>query len=245
MAFRYLRARRQEGFISVIAWFSLLGIALGVSTLIIVMSVMNGFRHELLTRILGLNGHITVTGSQGYLNSYKPIAKKLREVNNIISVSPMIEGQVMVTAKGASQGAMVRGLYPEDLFARNILSSNIQIGSIKNFGSNNGILVGQRLAQKLGVSIGDQITLISPHGSVTAFGTVPRIKSYTIEAMFEIGMYEYDSNFIFMPMSAAKTYFKMKKAVSNLEIFLNNPSEAQYMKREIGQVLLNSKIYNL
>ena len=239
MAFRYLRARRQEGFISVIAWFSLLGIALGVATLIIVMSVMNGFRQELLSRILGLNGHMSVYGMTGKLEGYAPLAERLKKIPGVVSVTPMIEGQVMVTSNGVAQGAVVRALKPEDIRGRDIIASNIQSGSLDAFGGKDGLVIGHRLARKLGVTVGDKITLISPKGSVTAFGTVPRLKAYKIAATFEIGMYEYDSNFIFMPITAAQVYFKLPLAITNLEIFVTNPDDApkmvQTVLREAGR----------
>ena len=144
--FSYLRSRRQEGFISIIAWFSLLGITLGVATLIIVMSVMNGFRHELLTRILGLNGHITITGANGVLSSNDPIPLSIKTIKGVVSATPMIEGQVMVTSKVASQGAIVRAIRPEDLKEREILFTNIKYGTINDFGGKDGLLIGKRLA---------------------------------------------------------------------------------------------------
>jgi len=233
VALRYLRARRQEGFISVIAWFSLLGIALGVATLIIVMSVMNGFRHELLTRILGLNGHLSVYASAEGVQNFDPLAAKLRTVNGVVTVTPMIEGQVMVTARGIAQGAVVRALRPTDLVSRDIVAGNIVRGTLESFGGKDGLVIGDRLARKLGVGVGDKITLISPKGSVTAFGTVPRLKAYHVAGTFEIGMYEYDANFIFMPLEAAQIYFKLPNKVTNLEIFVDHPDKAPGMVNDV------------
>jgi len=235
VAMRYLGARRQEGFISVIAWFSLLGIALGVATLIIVMAVMNGFREELLTRILGINGHLSVYGQTNQLQAFDPIAERLRKVHGVFAVTPMIEGQVMVTARGVAQGAVVRGIRAKDLAARHIVSDNIQAGSLNDFKGKNAIVVGQRMASKLGVGVGDKITLISPKGSTTAFGTVPRMKAYTVAATFQIGMYEYDSSFVFMPLANAQVYFKMPNAISNLEVFVTNPDDAIAIGRKIAK----------
>ena len=232
---RYLRARRKEGFISVIAWFSLLGIALGVATLIIVMAVMNGFREELLTRILGINGHLSVYGQTNQLRDFDPIAERLRKVTGVVAVTPMIEGQVMVTSRGIAQGAVVRGIRGKDLAARNIVADNIQSGSLDAFKGKNAIIIGQRMATKMGVRVGDKITLISPKGSTTAFGTVPRMKAYTVVATFQIGMYEYDSSFIFMPLENAQVYFKMPGAVSNLEVFVTHPDNAIAIGRDISK----------
>ena len=235
VAMRYLRARRKEGFISVIAWFSLLGIALGVATLIIVMAVMNGFREELLTRILGINGHLSVYGQTNQLRDFDPIAERLRKVTGVVAVTPMIEGQVMVTSRGIAQGAVVRGIRGKDLAARNIVADNIQSGSLDAFKGKNAIIIGQRMATKMGVRVGDKITLISPKGSTTAFGTVPRMKAYTVVATFQIGMYEYDSSFIFMPLENAQVYFKMPGAVSNLEVFVTHPDNAIAIGRDISK----------
>ena len=235
VAMRYLRARRQEGFISVIAWFSLLGIALGVATLIIVMAVMNGFREELLSRILGINGHLSIYGQTNQLRDFDPIAERLRKVTGVVAVTPMIEGQVMATARGIAQGAVVRGIRAQDLAARNIVADNIKSGSLADFKGKNAIIVGQRMASKMGVLVGDKITLISPKGNTTAFGTVPRMKAYTVAATFQIGMYEYDSSFVFMPLKNAQVYFKMPGAVSNLEVFVTHPDNAIAIGRDISK----------
>jgi lipoprotein-releasing system permease protein len=233
VALRYLRARRQEGFISVIAWFSLLGIALGVATLIIVMSVMNGFRHELLNRILGLNGHLSVYANQGQLTAFDDLAARIAKMPGVVTVTPMVEGQVMVTARGASHGAIVRGLQPEDIQKRKILAANITRGSLADFKGQDAVLIGQRMASKLGVRVGDTVTLISPKGAVTAFGTMPRLKAYTVVGTFNIGMFEYDSGFVFMPLEAAQTYFQHKNTVTNLEVFGINPDTAPKLATEI------------
>jgi lipoprotein-releasing system permease protein len=238
MAMRYLRARRQEGFISVIAWFSLVGIALGVATLIIVMSVMNGFRQELLERILGINGHLSVYGPvAGKMTDYQPLIGTVEGVDGVISVNALIEGQVMASAKGVAKGAIVRGIRAEDLAKRKIVASNIQQGSLDSFKGDNVVLIGSRLAQSMGVRVGDDITLISPKGNVTAFGTVPRMRAFKIVGTFEIGMYEYDSGFVFMPLDAAQIYFKMPDAISNLEVFTANPQNAARVGVDISRAL--------
>jgi lipoprotein-releasing system permease protein len=237
VAMRYLRARRREGFISVIAWFSLLGIALGVATLIIVMSVMNGFREELLSRILGLNGHLGVYGSTQRLTDYEPLTAKIKEVPGVVSAAPMIEGQVMVTARGVAKGAVTRGMNREDLTGRNIVGKSLVSGSLENFQGQDAVIIGLRLAQALGVKIGDRITLISPEGNVTAFGSVPRLRAYEVVATFEIGMYEYDSSFVFIPLEAAQIYFKMPGAVTNIEVFANSPDDSRAVGTSIAQAL--------
>jgi len=225
VAFRYLRARRREGFISIIAWFSLLGIALGVATLIIVMSVMNGFRAELLGRILGLNGHIGVFApGPGGLPDFDTLAEKVAKVPGVVSVTPMIEGQTMATSpSGAASFALVRGLRPADLLARQIVMKGINGGDPKAFTGDDAVIVGDRLAEKLGLKVGDAVTLISPKGNVTAFGTVPRIRAYHIVATFNVGMYEYDSGYVFMPLEAAQVYFQLPDRVTDLQVMVTDP----------------------
>ena len=225
VAMRYLRARRREGFISVIAGFSLAGIALGVATLIIVMAVMNGFRAELLGRILGLNGHLGIyAGTGGPLTDFDALAQKVRTLPDVTRVVPMVEGHAMATSRGNAAGVVVRGLRPEDLRNHRILATNIRAGSLETFGAGSDILVGTRFARRLGLSIGDTVTLVAPQSRATAFGSVPRMKSFRIGAMFEIGMYEYDSNFVFIPLEAGQLFFRTgENGVSVLEVMLTSP----------------------
>ena len=237
VAMRYLRARRREGFISIIAWFSLLGIALGVATLIIVMSVMNGFRAELLGRILGLNGHLGVYAQYSdSMTDFDPAAAALRQMDDIVAVTPSIQGQVMVTA-GASQatGALVHGIRLDDLRRRAVLVKGIVSGSLDNFTGPDAVVIGQRMADKLGVMVGSTVTLISPKGTATAFGTVPRMRGYKVVALFNVGMYEYDSSFLYMPLEAAQTYFQMPGAVTDLEILTTDPDKATAIGAKIRQ----------
>ena len=245
VAMRYLRARRQEGFISVIAWFSLLGIALGVATLIIVMSVMNGFRQELLSRILGVNGHLSVYGVERSLANYDRLSGQVAAVEGVVKVTPMIEGQVMASANGQATGALVRGLKPADLRARAILAENIQFGDLENFVGLDSVLIGTRLARKLRLRVGDKLTLISPNGNITAFGTVPRLRSYNIVALFDVGMHEYDSSFIFMPLAAAQKYFKLPQTVNYLDVVIAEPDEARAKMREVWRAVgAQGRIYD-
>ncbi len=233
MAARYLRARRSEGFISVIAVFSLLGIALGVATLIIVMSVMNGFRGELLGRILGLNGHLVVQSYDGRLEDYAAIAARLAKVPGVRLAAPIIEGQVMATANRVASGAVARGVAPPDLAAREILAQNIKSGSLDDFKGRDVVILGVRLARKLGLQVGDKVSLISPQGTVTPFGSVPRHKAFRVVGTFEVAMYEYDSTFVFMPLEAAQIYFRMKGAASGVEVFVDDPDEIGRYRRLI------------
>ena len=233
IAMRYLRARRQEGFISVIAWFSLTGIALGVATLIIVMSVMNGFRQELLSKVLGINGHMNVYGQTRALTDYDALADRVRSVPGVTGVTPLIDGQVLATSGGASVGALVRGVTPEDLAARAIVADNIKSGSLDAFKGRNAILIGARLARQLGVRVGDRVTLISPKGNVTAFGTVPRLRAYRVAGTFNVGMHEYDSSIVFMPLEAAQIYFKLPKAVDHLDVRIDDPDQVMERARAV------------
>ncbi|NIZ02113.1 lipoprotein-releasing ABC transporter permease subunit [Thalassospira lucentensis] len=225
VAFRYLRPRRQEGFVSVIAIFSLLGIMLGVATLIIVMSVMNGFRAELLGRILGLNGHISVyaQGNDG-IGNYDAIEKEIAATGNVKLTVPVVEGQVMASKNGRASGAIVRGMRPEDVKLRKTISDNIVFGTLDNFKGDDSVIMGARLAMKLGVGVGDTVNLISPKGNVTAFGAVPRVRAYTVTGLFDIGMYEYDSGFIFMPLNAAQLYFRLPEKITHFEVMLDDIS---------------------
>jgi lipoprotein-releasing system permease protein len=237
VAMRYLRARREEGFISVIAWFSLLGIALGVATLIIVMAVMNGFRHELLGRILGLNGHVSVYASGRAFTDHAEVAGRLRDLPHVVAVSPLAEGQVLMIARGKAGGAMLRGLRPEDLAARPILSGNIKAGSLDGFDAKDAILIGTRMAGKFDLGVGDTLTMVAPHFSATAIGMLPRHKTYRIVGLFEIGMHEYDSGFIYMPLDAARVFLKLGQAVTSLDVILDDPERSGEMSREMLRVL--------
>lgn len=235
VAKRYLRAKRKEGFISVITGFAFTGIALGVATLIIVMSVMNGFRQELLSRILGLNGHIGIMSPVGYpFNNYKTAVKEIGEFEHVKFVIPMIENQLLVSAGKAAEGAMVRGISRQDLLRRPVLKTALSLVNMEEF-EGNSVIVGSRLANKMGIVPGDEITLISPNGKVTAFGTVPRMKSYKVIGTFEVGMFEYDANYIFMPLETAQTYFGMKGAVSHIDVTLDDENMLRPVRRAIEE----------
>ena len=236
VAFRYLRARRQEGFVSVIAIFSLLGIALGVATLIIVMAVMNGFRTDLINRILGLNGHLAVYGETADLPDFDAFAKKVRQVPGVTDVTPLVEGQVMATSPSSASGAVVRGIRPDDIRQRKLIAEHIAFGSLDQFGGDE-IAVGDRLARRLGLKVGDKITLIAPEGTDTAFGTVPRLKTYTIAALFDVGYYEYDNTFIYIPLEAAQVFFRLPNAVSYLEVFVTDADRSTAVARAISAAL--------
>lgn len=243
VAKRYLRAKRKEGFISVITGFAFTGIALGVATLIIVMSVMNGFRHELLGRILGINGHIGIMSPLGYpFNNYQEAVKDLAEIEHVRIVIPMIENQLLVSAGKSAEGAMVRGMTAEDIQKKPVLRDAFKKVDMQDFTGDN-VVMGIRLATKMGVVPGDQITLISPNGKVTAFGTVPRMKSYQVIGTFEAGMYEYDSNFIFMPLETAQTYFGLKGAVTHIDVTIDDEKLLAPVRRGIERSVSGDGAY--
>ena len=237
VAIRYLRSRRQEGFISVIAWFSLLGIALGVATLIIVMSVMNGFRTELLTRIMGLNGHVAVYDVSGPIRNYDGLVARVAEVPGIVEVTPQLEGQAMAMARGHASGALVRGMRARELIARGTIPESIVSGSVDRFGSGPSIIMGARLARKLQVAVGDRLTLISPSSTPTAFGSVPRMRAFDIVALFEVGMYEYDSTFIFMPLNQAQLFFKNGDTVNAIEATVEQPKRVEKVREDLAKAI--------
>ena len=236
VAGRYLRAKKAEGFVSVIAGFSFLGIMLGVATLIIVMSVMNGFRQELITRILGLNGHLNVYSQNGPLYDYMGMVGEIEGLNGIESVRPLIEGQVLVTKGGAASGALVRGLSREDFATKPILSDSVQQGSLSDFDGNN-VAIGKDMARRLSLQLGDTITLTSSKAKVTPFGGIPKSRQVQIGLIFDVGMYEYNNGFIFMPLDRAQTFFKLDNAVNSLEIMADNANVVDKVKQEIVMVV--------
>lgn len=237
IAFRYLRSRRREGFISVIAGFSFVGIALGVATLIVVMAVMNGFRSEITGKILGLSGHISVSSYDARLKNYDAFASKLALVDGVITAIPIIDGQVMASSDYTTTGAMVKGIRLLDIKTRPLIAGSINSGEIDDFHGDDKIIMGGQLAARMGLMVGDKVTLISPKGRSTALGTMPRLKRYTIVATFEAGMYEYDNNMIFMPLEAAQVFFDYKDSVSAIEILTNNPHNSNLISEQINWAL--------
>jgi lipoprotein-releasing system permease protein len=237
VAFRYLRATREEGFVSVIAGFSLLGIALGVAVLIVVMSVMNGFRAELLSRILGIQSHVAVNSTAGPIYDYASLAERLRKVEGVATVAPMIDGQVFVTANGFGQGAYLRGMTPEDLKARPLIAESIVRGDLSEFAGEDAAIVGARLAEGLRLDIGSEFKAISPQTTATMAGTLPRIKTYRVVAVFDVGMYEYDNGMIYIPLSAAQLYFRHKETVDSLEVMARDLRSVESVKLALAAEL--------
>jgi len=233
VAWRYLRSKKSEGFVSVIAGFSFTGILLGVATLIIVMSVMNGFRQELFSRILGINGHMNVYALEGgQLSDYDYLQSIITPITGIQDAAPIIESQGLASANGVSSGVMVRGMEWSTFVNRPLLRESVQNGSLDNFKDNN-VAIGVKLAEKMNVRAGDKIVLTSPKVKSTPFGSLPRQRSYTVGLVFDVGMYEYNSGFIFMPLDTAQNFFQMTGSVSGIEIFLNDPDKLDQMRQAV------------
>lgn len=236
VAMRYLRARRKEGFVSVIAGFSFVGIALGVATLIVVMAVMNGFRQDIMSRILGVNGHIDVSGTTTSVADFDDLALAFRAIPGVTSAVPMIYGQAMATGNNRTDGVLVRGMRGEDLAARPWIAEHILEGSLDAYAAGEGLAIGSRMAERFGLRVGGSLTLISPNGQVTAFGTVPRVQTFKIAAVFNVGMSDFDSSIVFMPLAAAQTYYRYPDLVTNIELHVENPDTARAIARSIGEV---------
>src|ERR1700680_1331201 len=230
LSLRYLRARRKEGFISVIAGFSFLGIMLGVATLIIVMAVMNGFRKELLDKILGLNGHLLVQPLESPLTDWKDVAERINQVAGIRPAAPVVAGQALASSPINASGVFVRGIRADDLNNLTSIAKNIKQGTLEGFDEGQGVAIGRRLADQLSLHAGDSITLVSPKGAVTPMGTTPRIKPYKIAAVFEIGMSEYDASLLYMPLAESQAYFNRASDVTAIEIYIDNPDRVDRFK---------------
>lgn len=231
LSLRYLRARRKEGFISVIAGFSFLGIMLGVATLIIVMAVMNGFRTELLDKILGLNGHLLIQPLEKPLSDWEEVAARINKVPGVRMAAPIVEGQALASSPFNAGGVLVRGIRLADLEKLPSVAKNIKQGSLDGFDDGQGVAIGRRLADQLSLRSGDNITLVAPRGAVTPMGTTPRIKVYKIAAVFEIGMSEYDSSVIFMPLKEAQAYFNRAGDVTAIEVYTDNPDRVDRYRK--------------
>ncbi len=239
VAGRYLRSRGRENFISVVAWFSLIGIALGVATLIIVMSVMNGFREQLLNRILGVNGHLQVMSIGEPIKNFGDLEIEIKNIGGVTRAAAVVESQAMVTHEGSAQGALVRGLSISGLNTLKSIKEGIAAGKIDDFEGRGVAVIGQRMASRLGVDIGDPITLISSARGVTPFGAVPLQKSFKVIAVFDVGMYEYDSTFIYIPLRDARALFQTGDGVSFIEAMVENPEKLHPIKQEIQKSLSN------
>jgi lipoprotein-releasing system permease protein len=233
IAARYLRARRGERFVSVIAIFSLVGIALGVATLIIVMSVMNGFRAELLSQILGLNGDISVYGDGAPLQHYDAMAAKIRAIPGVTAAFPIVQGEVLFSGpEGGTAGGIARGITPRGLAALPTVSNHVVAGSLNNL-ADGTIAIGGGLASQFNISVGQSITLILPQGKATIIGTIPSVESFRVAAIFQTGMQQYDSSFVFLPLDTTQTLFQQPNSATQIQVFVQDPDHDDAIKADI------------
>ena len=233
VAFRYLRARNAQKSISVIAGFSFVGIVLGVAALIVVMSVMNGFRHDLLEKMIGLNGHMFLQGVETPLTDYEAVTERVSKVPGVTLALPLVEGQAFGTSAYGSSGTLVRGIRQRDLERLPGVAGHLTQGSLDGFDEGQGVAVGAKLADHLSLRAGDKITIIAPHGAETPFGVTPRMKAYTVAAVFQIGMATFDNTFIFMPLAEAQTFFNQEGQANVIEVYVADPDNMDAMRRAI------------
>jgi lipoprotein-releasing system permease protein len=242
MMWRYLRSGRREGFISLTSWFAVTGIALGVATLILVTSLMNGIREEMISRFIGLDGHVIIRGSEGSIADYHPIVDGLASLKGIASVTPKIEGQVMASARGTyggqATGAQVISMPYAVLSKRALIADHVTTGSLEPLSRDEGVVLGSRLADHLGIGVGDSVTLISPDGQATIAGFIPRMKTYPVVATVTLGMHLYDSSLVIMPFGEAQRYFKLAPDASHdVEVMLEDSSISKEAARVVSQML--------
>ena len=243
IAFRYIKSRRVEGFISISAWFSLLGIMLGVATLIVVMSVMNGFRTELVDRILGINGHLIIySKNERVITNYNSIINKISDTPNVVAVTPHLEGQALAQNKSSISGVIIRGANWSDLAAKKLLWKSLDELTISNFKNKKNIIMGYRLGQKLNIRVGDYVSLISPSGMETALGVLPVKQNFKVGGFFDMGMYEYDSNFIFIPWKKAEIFLSTNNIAHGIEVFLKNQKLTSSVSSQLKSKLNNNLI---
>jgi len=233
LSVRYLRARRKEGFISVIAGFSFLGIMLGVATLIIVMAVMNGFRKELLGKILGINGHMLVQALGPPLTDWKDVADRVNQVKGISLVAPIVDGMALASSSSSAAGIMVRGIRGEDLSNLAAIARNIKQGTLEGFDDGQGLVIGRRLSGQLAAQAGDSVRLVAPRGAATPMGTTPRIKVYKVAAVFETEMSEFDSHIVFMPLTEAQPFFNLSGNVTGIEVYTTDPDRIDEFRKAV------------
>ncbi|WP_010506342.1 lipoprotein-releasing ABC transporter permease subunit [Komagataeibacter europaeus] len=237
VAGRYLHARRGERFVSVIAIFSLVGIALGVATLIIVMSVMNGFKADLLGRILGLNGDLSVFGVTRTISDYDDVAGRVRRVPGVVSAAPLVESQVLLNSGSYNAGGLVRGMTRADLQALHEVSDNLVAGSMDDFGGDDTIIVGTTLAERAGLTVGGRLTLVSPQGAATAFGTMPRVRGYRVVGIFDAGVNDYNASYVFLPLHAAQVYFQLPGQVTQVQVMTRDAENVAPIRQAIEKAM--------
>lgn len=239
IAWRYLRSKRKEGFISVTAIFSFIGIMIGVATLIIVMSVMNGFRYELVNRILGINAHLTIYSNQQQIHDYQKLLEKLQKIEGVKSANPLVESQAMLASASKNAGGLIKGIKLEDLQQKRLIAENITGGNINTINNKNSVLIGSTVAQSMNLKIGDNLKIISAETNQTFIGAVPRIKTYKVGGVFDSGMYEYDSTTVFMNFAMAQTHFRFPNSASAIEIFVDDVANLETTKFKIYEILLD------
>ncbi|MFT6106097.1 MAG: lipoprotein-releasing system permease protein [Rickettsiales bacterium] len=244
IALRYLKAKRSEGFISVIAIFSFVGIMIGVATLIIVMSVMNGFRYELVNRILGINSHLTIYSREGKIPNYQEIIGKLKTLPGLEYVNPIIETQTMMTSNGKASGGLVKAVKIDDLKHKRLIADNIISGEIEALKNKSQVIIGVGLANSLRLDVGDNFKIISSEINNSILGSIPRIKTYKVGGIFESGMYEYDASTTFMNFKSAGIHFRYRNSASAIEVFGADPTQIHQLKSGIYD-LINSDFPDL
>jgi lipoprotein-releasing system permease protein len=237
VALRYLRARRAQGSISVIAGFSFAGIVLGVAALIVVMSVMNGFRHDLLDKIIGIQGHIFLQGVDTPLTDYEAVTERVSKVPGVSFALPLVEGQALASSPYNSSFALVRGVRGADLKRLPGVGSTIRQGALDGFDEGQGAVIGARLAEHLSLRIGDRITLLAPGGAQTPFGVTPRRKAYAVAAIFQVGMSNYDNTFVFLPLPEAQAYFNKDGQADVIEVYVDDPDHMDEVRDRIEPAL--------
>ncbi len=237
VAARYVRARRADGFVSIITLFSFLGIALGVATLIVVMSVMNGFHHELMDKILGVNGHAFVQAIETPFVDWEDVAAKMGKLKGVTGAVPMVEGAAGISSQFGQAGVLARGVREQDLAKLPGVAGNLREGSFSGFDTAGGVAIGQRLAETLGVRVGDKVSLLIAKGAQTPFGVAPRIKSYPIVAIFQIGMSEFDNLFVYMPLAEAQAFFNRENEVTVIEAFVDDPEKIDAFRTQMDKTI--------
>lgn len=238
VALRYLRARRRaNGFVSVIAGFSFLGIMLGVATLIVVMSVMNGFHRELMDKIVGINGHAFIQAAEKPLTDWDDVTAKTERLPGVKLVIPLVESAAGVSSPFGQSGALVRGIREQDILRLPGIAGNVKDGTLQGFDGAGGVAIGQRLAETLGVRVGDQVSVLIAKGAQTPFGVAPRIKAYPVSAIFQIGMSEFDSVFVYMPLAEAQLFFNKEKEATVIEAFLDDPDAVDKFRSDIDAAI--------
>ncbi len=238
IAWRYLRSKRKEGFISVIAIFSFVGIMIGVATLIIVMSVMNGFRYELVNRILGINSHLTIYSHAHQIADYEKILTEIKKIPGVKFANPLVESQAMLSTPNKNLGGLIKGIKLEDLKNKTLVSKNITAGNLEKLANKNSVIIGSAVAQNMNLHVGDALKIISAETNETLIGAIPRVKTYEVAGVFDSGLYEYDSTTVFMNFNMAQIHFRFPQAASAIEIFAEDPLHLDEIKLKIYETLI-------